>query len=75
MFDHLIAALVHGGYERIATTGCSTPLPATTAGVDFPVHVLVINAMGVHLLDYLQFEELGTPCHEGRPTRSATCSI
>jgi kynurenine formamidase len=26
--------------------------------VDFPVHVLAINALGVHLLDYLQFEDL-----------------
>ena len=30
--------------------------------VDFPVHVLAINALGVHLLDYLQFGELIPAC-------------
>ena len=32
--------------------------------VDFPVHVLAINALGVHLLDYLQFGELVPACQE-----------
>jgi kynurenine formamidase len=32
--------------------------------VDFPVHVLAINALGVHLLDYLQFGELVPVCEE-----------
>ena len=32
--------------------------------VDFPVHVLAINALGVHLLDYLQFGELVPVCQE-----------
>ncbi len=32
--------------------------------VDFPVHVLAINALGVHLLDYLQFGELVPACEE-----------
>ena len=30
--------------------------------MDFPVHVLAINALGVHLLDYLQFCELVPAC-------------
>ena len=30
--------------------------------VDFPVHVLAINALGVHLLDYLDFAELVPAC-------------
>ncbi len=33
-------------------------------GVDFPVHVLAINALGLHLLDYLQFEELIHACEQ-----------
>jgi kynurenine formamidase len=34
---------------------------------EFPVHVLAINALGVHLLDYLQFEDLTGVCEaEGR---------
>jgi len=32
--------------------------------VEFPVHVLAINALGVHLLDYLQFGELVPACEE-----------
>jgi kynurenine formamidase len=30
--------------------------------VEFPVHVLAINALGVHLLDYLQFGDLVPVC-------------
>jgi kynurenine formamidase len=33
-------------------------------GVDFPVHVLAIAGLGIHLLDYLQFEELVPLCAE-----------
>jgi kynurenine formamidase len=36
--------------------------PSAADGVDFPVHVLAVNALGVHLLDYLQFEELVPLC-------------
>jgi kynurenine formamidase len=32
--------------------------------VEFPVHVLAINALGLHLLDYLQFGELLPVCEE-----------
>jgi kynurenine formamidase len=38
--------------------------PSTTEGVDFPVHVLAINEMGLHLLDYLQFEDLTEVCQQ-----------
>ena len=38
-----------------------------TVETEFPVHVLAINALGVHLLDYLQFEDLIPLCEqEGR---------
>ena len=42
----------------------SDTAPSTTEDVAFPVHVLAINAMGVQLLDYLQFEELVPLCEE-----------
>jgi kynurenine formamidase len=43
--------------------------PSMTEGVDFPVHVLAMNALGIHLLDYLQFEDLAEVCEqEGRWT-------
>ncbi len=35
-----------------------------TVETQFPVHVLAINALGVQLLDYLQFEELVPVCQE-----------
>lgn len=44
----------------------SDTAPSTTEGVAFPVHVLAINAMGVHLLDYLRFEDLLPLCQEAQ---------
>jgi Putative cyclase len=38
----------------------------SAAGVDFPVHVLAVNAMGLHLLDYLNFDALARLCEELR---------
>ena len=36
--------------------------PSVVDGVAFPVHVLAINALGMCLLDYLQFEDLVPAC-------------
>jgi len=38
--------------------------PSVADGVDFPVHVLAINALGLLLLDYLEFDELVPLCEE-----------
>ncbi|MER6789596.1 cyclase family protein [Streptomyces sp. NPDC000658] len=47
--------------------GNNDTAPSSTDGVGFPVHVLAIHAMGLHLLDYLQFEDLARACEsEGR---------
>lgn len=47
--------------------GNNDTAPSSTEGVDFPVHVLAVHAMGLHLLDYLQFEDLAPVCEaEGR---------
>jgi len=48
----------------LGSDGNNDTAPSTTEGVDFPVHVLAINAMGVHLLDYLQFEDLAELCQQ-----------
>ena len=51
--------------RRIAALGSdgnSDTTPSSTTGIDFPVHVLTLNAMGLHLLDYLQFEGLLAAC-------------
>jgi kynurenine formamidase len=46
----------------LGSDGNSDTAPSTTEGVDFPVHVLALNAMGVHLLDYLDLEPLAQQC-------------
>ncbi|MFD4693078.1 cyclase family protein [Streptomyces sp. NPDC058463] len=47
--------------------GNNDTAPSSTEDVAFPVHVLAIHAMGLHLLDYLQFEDLTQACEaEGR---------
>ena len=38
--------------------------PSSVEGVAFPVHVLAIHAMGLHLLDYLQLEDLLQVCEQ-----------
>ena len=50
------------GVAALGGDGNSDTAPSSTEGVDFPIHVLALNAMGVHLLDYLQLEDLGFAC-------------
>ena len=52
--------------RRIAALGSdgNSDAPSATDGVNFPVHVLAVNALGIHLLDYLQFEDLAALCEE-----------
>jgi kynurenine formamidase len=46
----------------LGSDGNNDTAPSTTEEVAFPMHVLAINAMGVHLLDYLQFEDVVPRC-------------
>jgi kynurenine formamidase len=51
--------------RRVAALGSDTnsdTAPSTTEEIDFPIHALTLNAMGLHLLDYLQFEDLVPAC-------------
>jgi kynurenine formamidase len=53
--------------RRIAVLGSdgnNDTAPSAVEGVDFPVHVLAVNALGLHLMDYLQFTELRQVCEE-----------
>ncbi|WP_229698235.1 cyclase family protein [Wenjunlia tyrosinilytica] len=51
----------------LGSDGNNDTAPSTTEGVAFPVHVLALHALGIHLLDYLQFEDLLPLCEqEGR---------
>jgi kynurenine formamidase len=51
--------------RQVAALGCdsnSDTAPSVVDGVAFPVHVLAINALGLQLLDYLQFDDLVPVC-------------
>jgi kynurenine formamidase len=48
----------------LGADGNSDTAPSSTEGVDFPIHVLAITAMGVHLLDYLQLGQLRRACQD-----------
>jgi kynurenine formamidase len=53
--------------RRVSALGCdgnSDTAPSITEGVGFPIHVLALTAMGVHLLDYLHLGELAAVCEE-----------
>jgi kynurenine formamidase len=53
--------------RRVAMLGSDSnndTSPSAAEGVDFPVHVLAVNAMGLHLLDWLQFDGLVPLCVE-----------
>jgi kynurenine formamidase len=53
--------------RRVAALGCdgnSDTAPSITEGVGFPIHVLALTAMGVHLLDYLHLRELAAVCEK-----------
>ena len=55
--------------RRIAALGSdgnNDTAPSAVMGVNFPVHVLTVNALGLYLLDYLQFTELSQVCSEIR---------
>ena len=58
--------------RKIAVLGSDSnndAAPSMVEGVDFPVHALAMNALGIHLLDYLQFEGLTAVCeHQSRWT-------
>ena len=54
--------LAERGVAVLGSDGNNDTAPSTTEGVAFPIHVLAINAMGIHLLDYLQFEDLVPRC-------------
>lgn len=55
--------------RHVAALGCdgnSDATPSGVEGVGFPVHALTLNAIGVHLLDYLQLDGIATACERER---------
>ena len=61
------AALEFVAARRVAVLGSDSnndTAASLAEGVEFPVHVLAIHAMGLHLLDYLQLDDLAGLCGE-----------
>ena len=58
----LLPLLAERQIAALGSDGNNDTAPSPVAGVDFPVHVLAVNALGLHLLDYLQFTELAQAC-------------
>jgi kynurenine formamidase len=54
--------LAERGVAALGSDGNSDTAPSTTEGVSFPIHTLALNAMGVHLLDYLQLDDVAAAC-------------
>jgi kynurenine formamidase len=50
----------------LGSDGNNDTAPSVVPGVDFPVHVLAIAALGVHLIDYLDLSVLAPICAEFR---------
>jgi kynurenine formamidase len=57
-----MAFLAERQVAALGSDSNSDTAPSVVEGVAFPVHVLAIQAMGVHLLDYLQFDDLVPAC-------------
>jgi len=63
----LLAVAAERQIAALGSDGNNDTAPSVTDGVDFPVHVLAVNALGLHLMDYLQFDQLASLCErEGR---------
>jgi kynurenine formamidase len=58
----------------LGSDGNNDTAPSTVPDVDFPVHVLAIRVLGVHLLDYLDFDDLVAVC-EGETRWTFLCVI
>ena len=63
----LLPVLAERQIAALGSDGNNDTAPSVADSVDFPVHVLAVNALGLHLMDYLQFDELALLCErEGR---------
>jgi kynurenine formamidase len=50
------------GVAVLGSDGNNDTAPSAVDGVDFPVHVLAVRALGMPLLDYLRFDDLIAIC-------------
>jgi kynurenine formamidase len=66
MHPDIVALLAERRVSALGSDGNNDTAPSITAGVGFPVHVLALNAAGIHLLDYLNFDEVIPHCEQSR---------
>jgi len=64
LHPEVLPLLAERRVAALGSDGNNDTAPSAVAGVDFPVHVLTVNALGLHLLDYLQFAELRRVCEQ-----------
>lgn len=64
LYPRAVEFLAERQVGALGSDGNNDTAPSIVAGVDFPVHVLAIQGLGVQLLDYLQFEEIVPVCEE-----------
>ncbi len=50
----------------LGSDGSNDTTPSAFEGVEFPVHVLAIHPIGLHVLDYLQLDDLLAACGQLR---------
>ena len=50
----------------LGSDGNNDAAPSAVPDVPYPVHVLAVNAIGLHLVDYLHLEDLAETCQELR---------
>jgi len=63
----VVALAAERQIAALGSDGNNDTAPSVTDGVEFPVHVLAVNALGLHLMDYLEFNDLAPLCErEGR---------
>jgi kynurenine formamidase len=62
LYPQAVEYLAERQVAALGSDGNSDTAPSVVDGVAFPVHVLAINALGLHLLDYLQFDDLLPAC-------------
>jgi kynurenine formamidase len=60
----IASVLADRSVAALGSDGNNDTAPSETEGVAFPMHALAIAAMGIHLLDYLRFEDLVRRCEE-----------
>jgi kynurenine formamidase len=58
----LLPVLAERQIAALGSDGNNDTAPSAADGVDFPVHVLAVNALGLHLMDYLLFDRLAPVC-------------